>query len=95
MSIDAIINKVTPDGEDLVLELMSRENPGDRGQPELTIKNFTHTPVPGQAIWGGSGSVIIEPGEGIEEQRHYKRGGTYTMLFEDFRDGATEATSEI
>ena len=83
MSIDAVINKVTPDGDDLILELMYRESPGDRGQPELRIINATHTPVPGQEIWGGSGSCIIEPGEGVTEQKHYRRNG-YTKLEENF-----------
>ena len=90
MSIDAIINKVTPDGDDLVLELMSRESPGDRGQEQLRIVNATHTPVPGQAIWGGSGSCIIEPGEGITEQKHYRRDG-YTKLEENFGEPETSS----
>lgn len=82
MSIDAIINQVIPHGDDLILDLMAREVGGLRGQPTLTIKNATHTPVMGQQIWGGSDICIIEPGEGVQEKKQYRRSG-YSLL-EDF-----------
>lgn len=81
MSIDAVINKVSQEGDDLVLDLMSREVSGLRGQPILTIKNFSHVPQAGQVIWGGSSICIIEPGCGVSEPQIYQREG-YTKLRE-------------
>ena len=80
MSIDAIINKVTPSGNDLVLDLMAREVGGVSGQVQLRIKNYTHVPIPGQEIWG-SGICIIEAGQGVRERKLYRRQGV-TNLFE-------------
>lgn len=83
MSIDAIINKVIPDGDDLVLDLMAREADGIAGQNKMRIENFTHTPAVGQEIWGSSEVCIIEPGCGVDEQKYYRRIG-YVRLKEDF-----------
>ncbi len=75
MSIDAIINKVIKDNENLILDLMAREIDGYVGQPTLTILNFTHKPVAGQKIWGGADSCIIEPSHGITKRKYYHRVG--------------------
>lgn len=83
MAIDAIIDQIIPNGNDLVLDLMSREVGGLRGQPHLTIKNATFVPIMGQQIWSTGDICIIEPGEGIQEKRQYRRKG-YTLLEEDF-----------
>lgn len=84
MAIDARIRTVLQDGEDLILELAPRVTDNKHltnpGQPQLIIKNFTHVPVSGQAIWGVSDSCIIEPGFGITEQRKYKRVGSTTLV---------------
>ncbi|KKM97688.1 hypothetical protein LCGC14_1165480 [marine sediment metagenome] len=93
MSIDAIINKVTPDGDDLVIELMAREIGGIAGQDKMRIEKFTHIPIVGQEIWGGGGSCIIEPSCGIDEQRYYQREG-YTLLLENF-DCPGKSKSEV
>ena len=90
MSIDAIINKVTEDGSNLILDLMSREIGGLRGQPRFIIKNFTHTPTVGQQIWGGAGECVIEPGQGVKGQRWYRRNG-YTELRERFCNSTPRA----
>lgn len=83
MSIDAIINKVIPDGDDLVLDLMAREIDGIAGQSKMRIEKFTYIPIMGQAIWGGSDICIIEPSSEINEQKYYRRIG-YTRLEEAF-----------
>ena len=74
MSIDAIINKVISDGDDLVLDLMAREVGSIASQSKMRIVNFTHIPMVGQAIRGCSGVCIIEPSHGIE-QKYYRRIG--------------------
>ncbi len=83
MSIDAVINKIIPDGNDLILDLMAREVGGLNGQGKMIIKNATHIPMVGQEIWGGSELCIIEPGYGILQQKHYRRTGL-TCLKENF-----------
>lgn len=83
MAIDAIIDRVYEQDGELVLDLMPREVGGLKGQAKMYIKNPTHTPKPGQQIWGNSGECIIEPGEGVNEKKRYLRI-MYTGLHEAF-----------
>jgi len=85
MSIEAIINRVENQGDDLVLYLRELDGQG-LGQPRLIIRDYTHIPHPGQIIWGNSGVVLIEPGQGIDERRKYQRE-MYTTLWEMGADG--------
>lgn len=82
MSIDAVISRITRDGNDLILDLIGREGGDGPGQATLRILRYTFTPAIGQAIWGGSDSCIIEPVQGLTRPRRYKRIG-YTRLVED------------
>ena len=51
------------------------------GQRRMVIENATYLPQSGQAIWGGSSSVRIEPLHPGEPTRVYQRKG-YTRLVE-------------
>lgn len=89
MAIDAVIGKVLQEigTRNVILILVARvERDGSLsipGQPQVTIVNATHIPAKGQAIWGGSSSAIIEPGQGIVEQKRYRRTSA-GQLVEDF-----------
>jgi hypothetical protein len=73
MAIDARIKSVTEDGSNLVLELEPRAEGILAGQERLTIVDFTHKPIVGQEIWGGSDKCRIEPLNGEGETRVYRR----------------------
>lgn len=64
MSIDAIINKITEDNGNLVLDLMSRELSGLRGQDTLTILDFTYKPTVGREF--GVAVVVVLLNRGMK-----------------------------
>jgi hypothetical protein len=88
MAVSAEIGRTEIQGSDLVLWLQSTPEYGGHmsivGQEKLIVRNYTHLPNPGQVIWGGADTIIIEPGMGNSETWHYRRKG-YAELEESER----------
>lgn len=84
MAISAEIEKTEVIGSSLYLYLRpTREFGGGwsiPGQKVLIVQDYKFMPRVGQVIWGGSQTIRIEPGMGVETHQTYLRISTVRMV---------------